>query len=68
MERLMLLEHTTPKESRDGKRCASGGGTPGGVDGRGRMGAMTAVLLMMRMMFVLTVTVSTTTLSEKSRS
>jgi len=36
----MLLEQTTPKESRDGNRCASGGGIPGGVDGRGRMGGI----------------------------
>lgn len=35
MERLILLEHTTPKESLLSGRCADGGGTPGGVDGRG---------------------------------
>lgn len=35
MERLMLLEQTTPYESLDNTLCASGGGTPGGVEGRG---------------------------------
>jgi hypothetical protein len=35
MERLMLLEQTTPYDSIDGTSCASGGGRPEGVDGRG---------------------------------
>ena len=42
MERLILLEQTVPKESFDGKILASGGGKPGGVDGRGRLAMMEA--------------------------
>ena len=37
MERLILLEHTTPNDSFDSGRCAVGGGTPGGVMGRGSL-------------------------------
>lgn len=35
MERLMLLEQTTPKDNFDSGRLADGGATPGGVLGRG---------------------------------
>ena len=34
IERLILLEQTTPKESFEVGLAASGGGIPGGVDGR----------------------------------
>lgn len=45
MERLILLEQTTPYESSDGSRCASGGGKPGGVDGRGSVAILLNVKL-----------------------
>jgi hypothetical protein len=35
MDLLMLLEHTTPKESVEVFRRADSGGIPGGVEGRG---------------------------------
>jgi hypothetical protein len=35
IERLILLEHTTPYDNLEGGRWASGGGIPGGVDGLG---------------------------------
>lgn len=37
MERLILLEHTTPYDSLDFVRAASGGGIPGGVCGLGSL-------------------------------
>ena len=40
MERLILLEHTTPNDNLDFPRRASGGGIPGGVDGRGNLGGV----------------------------
>ena len=46
MERLILLEQTTPKDSLDFGRKASGGGIPGGVEGRASLfswGGMEAV-------------------------
>jgi hypothetical protein len=38
MERLMLLEHTTPIDNLLGVRRAEGGGIPGGVTGLGNNG------------------------------
>ena len=38
MDRLMLLEQTTPNDSFDLALYASEGGAPGGVDGRGKRG------------------------------
>lgn len=51
IERLMLLEQTTPKDNFDFGRKASGGGIPGGVEGRASLlswGGMDAVLCMLR--------------------
>lgn len=47
MDLLILLEQTTPKESRDFCLRASGGGIPGGVDGRGNLGMIRIVLLLL---------------------
>jgi hypothetical protein len=40
IERLILEEQTTPKDSFDFSRYASGGGTPGGVEGRESCGGI----------------------------
>ena len=44
MERLILLEQTVPKDNFDGRILASGGGKPGGVDGRGRLAMIESAL------------------------
>ena len=44
----MLEEQTVPKDSFDLCPCASTGGTPGGVDGRGRRGALEDMLVLIR--------------------
>ena len=40
MDRLMLEEHTTPKDSFDLVLMADAGGKPVGVEGRGSLGGL----------------------------